>query len=105
MMKRLWYIITWPAMLFTTVFGVWMMIRLWQTSSTLPGWLHVKLLLVFGLVLFHLYCAVLMRAFRRDANRHSARYFRMINEVPALAMVAIVILAVVKPFFSHSSAA
>ena len=80
------------------VFGLWLLAGYGLHAYAGAGWLHVKLLLVLGLILFHLYCAVLMRAFRKDANRHSARYFRIINEVPALAMVAIVILAVVKPF-------
>ena len=62
------------------------------------GWLHAKLVLVALLVAFHAWCWRLMRAFRAGRNRHSERFFRAINELPALALIAIVILVVVKPF-------
>lgn len=70
-------------------------------SGALGGgslWLHVKLLLVAALIAFHVYCAVLVRRFRDGENRHSERYFRLINEFPAVVLVAVVILVVVKPF-------
>lgn len=69
----------------------------WAAFSE-TGWLHVKIALVLGLVAFHGYCYTLVLAFRRGNNRHGHRYYRWLNEVPALALLAIVILAVVKPF-------
>jgi putative membrane protein len=62
------------------------------------GWLHVKLALVAVLIGYHLWCYRLMIALRNGKNRHSERWFRLFNEAPALLLVAIVILAVVKPF-------
>ena len=62
------------------------------------GWLHVKLALVALLIGYHLWCYRLMIALRDRKNRHSERWFRLFNEAPALALIAIVILAVVKPF-------
>jgi putative membrane protein len=62
------------------------------------GWLHVKLLLVLGLIGYHLYLVRLVRAFAVDDIRHSARWLRIFNELPALFLIAIAILAVVKPF-------
>jgi putative membrane protein len=62
------------------------------------GWFHTKLLLVVLLLGYHHGLARWRSAFAKDQNRRSARFYRMINEVPALAMVAIVILVVVKPF-------
>ncbi|MBR9814906.1 hypothetical protein GYB61_13770 [bacterium] len=50
------------------------------------------------LIGFHAYLGGCMKAFREDRNRHSERYYRLINEVPAIALVSIVILVVVKPF-------
>jgi putative membrane protein len=61
-------------------------------------WLDLKLLLVAALIGFHIYCGVLVREFRNGSARHSHVFYRWINEIPALLLVAIVLLAVVKPF-------
>ncbi|MGI9332962.1 MAG: protoporphyrinogen oxidase HemJ [Gammaproteobacteria bacterium] len=62
------------------------------------GWLHAKLVLVVVLVAYHLYCWRAVRAFAMGDNKHSARFYRLFNEVPALILIAVVILVVVKPF-------
>ncbi len=62
------------------------------------GWLHVKLGLVALLIGYHVWCHRLMVALREGKNRHSERWLRLFNEVPALLLIAIVILAVVKPW-------
>ncbi len=62
------------------------------------GWFHLKMVLVAGLIAYHLALARFVRVFARDANTRSSRWWRLFNEVPALLLVAIVILAVVKPF-------
>lgn len=62
------------------------------------GWLHTKLLLVAGLVAYHIYCMILVKRFAAGVNRFSQRWYRWFNEVPAVFLVAIVILAVVKPW-------
>ncbi|HUT40245.1 MAG TPA: CopD family protein, partial [Gammaproteobacteria bacterium] len=62
------------------------------------GWLHTKLALVGGLIVFHLYCLKIMREFRAGTAQHSHVFYRWINEIPALLLIAIVLLAVVKPF-------
>lgn len=71
----------------------------WWTEALRSGsvWLYAKLFLVAGLIGFHVYCAVLVRRFRSGRNRHGERYFRLINEVPALILIGVVILVVVKP--------
>ena len=61
------------------------------------GWLHIKLGLVLLLVVYHLVLVRLVGAFRRDACRWSPRALRIFNEVPALLLIGIVILATVKP--------
>jgi len=60
-------------------------------------WLRVKLVLVALLVGYHGWCYALMRALRGGPGVHSQRWYRLFNEVPALLLIAIVILAVVKP--------
>jgi protoporphyrinogen IX oxidase len=62
------------------------------------GWLHVKLGLVALLIGYHGWCYRLMIALREGKNRHSERWLRLFNEAPALLLIAIVVLAVVKPF-------
>jgi len=62
------------------------------------GWLRVKLVLVAGLIGYHLWCYRLMSDLRSGRNHHSATWYRVFNEAPALLLIAIVILAVVKPF-------
>ncbi len=61
-------------------------------------WLHLKLALVFVLLGYHGACYALLEHFAADRNSHTERWFRVFNEVPALLLVGIVILVVVKPF-------
>ena len=61
------------------------------------GWLRAKLLLVGALVGYHAWCYRLLLALRGGRNMHSQRWLRLFNEVPALLLIAIVVLAVVKP--------
>jgi protoporphyrinogen IX oxidase len=62
------------------------------------AWLRVKLLLVLLVIAYHGYCYVLNRDFAGQRNQRSARWFRGFNELPSVFLIAIVILAVVKPF-------
>jgi putative membrane protein len=74
--------------------GVW----LWVGYGFSGGWLHAKTTLVAGLVVYHLWCGKLLKDFARMACNKSHVWFRFFNEIPVLALVAICILAVVKPF-------
>ena len=78
------------------------LIAWWVTHSSgymkANGWLHTKLLLVFFLVVYHFYCAVIVKRFAAGLNRRSDRWYRWFNEVPVLFLFGIVILAVVKPW-------
>jgi protoporphyrinogen IX oxidase len=60
-------------------------------------WLRVKLPLVAILIAYHAYCFKLLREFAQQRNTRTARWYRLFNEVPSLLLIAIVILAVVKP--------
>jgi putative membrane protein len=62
------------------------------------GWLRVKLALVAALIAYHVWCYRLMSDLRAGRNRRSPTWYRVFNEAPALLLIAIVILAVVKPF-------
>jgi putative membrane protein len=97
MERKLFAIMTIGAVL-TAVFGFWLLgsyaWAAWQDSL----WLWLKLLLVAGLVAYHIYCGILVRDFRRGTAHHGHVFYRWINEIPALLLIAIVLLAVVKPF-------
>ncbi|MDX1593267.1 MAG: protoporphyrinogen oxidase HemJ [Gammaproteobacteria bacterium] len=98
MERKLYYGITTPGMVLTLGFGVWMLVAYgWQVYGQ-SGWLHVKLALIAGLVVYHFVCGRHLKAFRDDRNRRSHVYYRWFNEVPVLFLVAIVLLATVKPF-------
>jgi len=84
-----------PAMVAVWILGL---ILVWITGAHLQFWFQIKFALVFALSGFHGFLAARLKDFAQDRNMRSARFYRIINEVPAVAMVLIVILAVVKPF-------
>ena len=79
------------------VFGLWLLLDSAWAAYSASLWLHLKLALVAGLIAFHVLCGKLMLDFRNDRNRHGHRFYRLLNEVPALILIAVVILVVVKP--------
>lgn len=81
----------------TIIFGVWLLLG-WWLPLPMPGWLHLKLMLVMLLIVYHILCGKLARDFRTGRNHASARFYRWFNEIPAVLLISIVILAVVKPF-------
>jgi putative membrane protein len=95
MERRLLKAIMTPAMISSWIFGLWVAYEGGFFSS---GWLHAKLMLVFVMSGLHGYLARCVRQFAADANTHSSRHYRIVNEVPTVLMVLIVILVVIKPF-------
>ena len=70
----------------------------WLTSAYLDLWLQIKFALVIVLSGIHGFLARCWRDFQADRNTRSERFYRILNEIPAVLMIFIVILAVVKPF-------
>ena len=97
MERRLLKAIVNPAMIAAWLLGLGLA---WQAGWFAAHWLQAKLVLVLLLSGVHGLLARWVRDFAADANRNSQKFYRIINEVPAILMVAIVILAVVKPFQS-----
>jgi len=98
MERKLFYGIMTPGAVLTVAFGLWMVFAYaWELYAGM-AWLHLKLALVLLLVVYHVYCGVLLVDFKHDRNRHSHIFYRWLNEVPALILVAIVLLATLKPF-------
>lgn len=97
MERRLLYFVT-PFALFTLVFGVLLIYQYGLSWFKAAHWLHAKLLLVSFLYFYHGYCFKLLADFKYDRNQKSSRFYRFFNEIPVLILLAIIILAVVKPF-------
>lgn len=93
MERKLFWIMTIGA-LPTVVLGL----VLWRVYGITGGWMHAKFLLALLLIAYHGWCWKLMREFARDANARSHVFFRWFNEAPALALIAMVLLVIVKPF-------
>ena len=79
----------------SVVFGSWLMLGWWLPA---PAWLRLKIGFVVVLLIYHMLCLKLMRDFRYRKNARSARFYRLFNEVPALLLLAILCLVVLKPF-------
>ena len=95
MERKLYRGIMTPAAALTLVCGFWLMFGYGITG----GWLYAKIALVLVLVAHHLWLGRLLAAFAADRNTHSDRFYRWINEIPALPiLVAVVYLVVAKPF-------
>lgn len=97
MERRLMRGIMMPALVMTYLFGIALLatpgIVNWR-----QGWIWAKLALVLLLTVFHGLLERWRRDFAAGRNAHRARFYRIVNELPTLALIAIVILVVVKPF-------
>jgi putative membrane protein len=95
MERRLLRFIINPAMVVSWILGLWLA---WSGEFLTHPWFLVKLVIVIGLSAVHGLLSRWVRDFAADRNRHSQKFFRIINEVPTVLMIAIVILVTVKPF-------
>jgi protoporphyrinogen IX oxidase len=100
MERRLLHGIINPAMILAIALGLWLA---WLGPDSrygwfASGWLQAKIGLVLALSALHGLFARWVKAFGRDQNRHSAKFYRIVNEIPTVLMIAIVLLVVLKPF-------
>lgn len=95
--SRILRVILTPAMVMAWVFAILMLVGRPELLQS-GGWLHAKIALVLGLSGFHGFLAAQARKFRGDLGIRNTRTWRMLNEIPSFAAIAIVVLVVVKPF-------
>ena len=95
MERKLLKVIVNPAMIATWILGLTLVA---VTRADQQHWFQLKFILVLAMSGIHGFYAATVKRFARDANTRSERFYRIINEVPAILIVLIVILAVVKPF-------
>lgn len=92
---RLLKIIMGPAMMLAWLLGLYLA---WDVYGFRGGWLHAKLLCVVLITAVHVYYGRAYRAFLADGRPKSQRHWRIMNEAPALLMIIIVLMVVLKPF-------
>jgi putative membrane protein len=97
MSSRLWYIITWPSAIITSIFAFWMLLftdagNIWIQQS----WMHVKLGFVFLLYLYHLKCHQIFNQLQKGRIKHTSGVMRLWNEGATLILFAVVFLVVLK---------
>lgn len=92
MERKLFYGIMTPSAVLALALGLW----LWLAYDFAGTWLHIKLLLVIILVAYHVYCGKVLLDFKHDRNRHGHVYYRWLNELPVLILIAVVVLVVLK---------
>ena len=90
MARRLWQIITVPAMVLTLFGGISMVVQL----DPIPRWLHIKFGLLAGLLAYHLWIGTIRRQQAAGTSTWSSTKLRMFNEIGTMFMVGIVFLAV-----------
>jgi protoporphyrinogen IX oxidase len=95
MERRLLKAIMTPAMISSWIFGLWLMISI---AGWTQAWFISKLFLVLILTVFHMISARWVREFAEDKRERSERFYRIVNEIPAVLMIFIVILVIIKPF-------
>ena len=92
--RLFWYIMT-PACIVTLLSG-----EILSHGFEITGiWLHIKIMLVISLVVYHIYCFKLMDTFAKDSNTKSTRWFRIFNEYPIVILILCVLLVTLKPQF------
>jgi len=97
MERKLYRGIMTPSMIAVVVLGIWLL-TLNPSYYFSQGWVHAKLTLVALLIGYHFYCGHLLKQFKDDINNKSHVFYRWFNEAPVLILLAVVILAVVRPF-------
>lgn len=79
---------------FTIAFGITLLVN--NSAIIKMPWMHIKLLLVVFLVIYHVFCRIYVKKFRLDANKHSHKFYRLFNELPTVLLIGIVFLVVLK---------
>ena len=96
MERKLYFFIMYPAMILSWFFGL---IMLHKNSALLSvGWMHMKIVLVIFLTIYHFYLGHYLKQFKNNKNYKSSKFFRITNEIPTILLILIVFLAILKPF-------
>jgi putative membrane protein len=97
MERKLYFGIMAPGATLTVAFGLWLLWLLGRDWLRSSPWIHLKLACVAVLIAYHVYLGVLRRDFAAERNRHGHVFYRWLNEFPVIILLAVVLLAVLKP--------
>lgn len=97
MERKLYRGIMTPSMLAVVLLGLGLL-SLNFSGYMQQGWMHAKLLLVALLIIYHFWCGRLLKRFAEDRNQHTHVWYRVFNELPVFLLIAIVLLAIIKPW-------
>ena len=95
MEKRLYFYIMRPAMIFTWIFGLILIYLKIEFFSQL--WMQIKIVLVILLSVYNDYLGRCLASLKNSTNTRSAKFFRIINEIPTVILIIVVFLAIFKP--------
>ena len=95
MENKLWWIITTPSMYLTVLFGIWMLVLNHEYYLSQP-WMHLKLLFVALLIVYHFFTQKMMYRIQAESLSWTSKHLRLWNELATLFLVAIVFLVVLK---------
>ncbi len=96
MEKKLYFYIMNPAMIVSWIFG-FLLIHSIGLSSLKEFWMITKLILVISLTFYHYFLFLCLKRFAQNQNNYSSKFFRIINEVPTVLLIAIIFVVVFKP--------
>jgi protoporphyrinogen IX oxidase len=96
MEKRLYFYIMRPAMIFTWLFG-FVLIYLNGTEIFFQLWMQLKLIFIILLSVFHEHLGRCLNSLKNNINTKSAKYFRIINEIPTILLILIIFIVIFKP--------
>ncbi len=94
MSKRLWYIITWPSAILATIFAVWLLFL--QPYWLEQPWMHVKLVFVILLIIYHLKTHQYFKQLQNDNVKKTSSFMRIWNEGATFILFAVVFLVILK---------
>lgn len=94
MARRLWFIITWPSSILATLFAIWLIVI--QPAWLEQSWMHVKLLFVVLLIIYHLKTHQIFNQLQKDVVRYTSGFMRIWNEVSTIILFSVVFLAILK---------
>lgn len=94
MTKRLWYIITWPSMILSIGFAVWLLAL--RPSWITEAWMLVKLGFVVALIIYHIKCHLIFKAHQNNSYKYTSNWMRVFNEGATLILFSVVFLVILK---------
>lgn len=94
MARRLWFIITWPSSILATLFAIWLIVI--QPAWLEQSWMHVKLLFVVLLIIYHLKTHQIFNQLQKGVVRYTSGFMRIWNEVSTIILFSVVFLAILK---------